>query len=106
MAEGVGKETVWSELRQQIYLGNERFVQRMQRKAALQGDELTVPRAQRRAPTPSLAAVEKKCRDRNSAIVAVYDTGVYSYREIAEYFGLHLATIGRIVRTAMLQGEN
>lgn len=106
VAEGVGKETVWSELRQQIYLGNERFVQRMQRKAALQGDELTVPRAQRRAPTPSLAAVEKKCRDRNSAIVAAYDTGVYSYREIAEYFGLHLATIGRIVRTAMLQGEN
>ena len=106
VAEGVGKETVWSELRQQIYLGNEKFVQRMQRKAALQGDELTVPRAQRRAPTPSLAAVEKKCRDRNSAIVAAYDTGVYSYREIAEYFGLHLATIGRIVRTAMLQGEN
>ena len=106
VAEGVGKEIVWSELRQQIYLGNEKFVQRMQRKAALQGDELTVPRAQRRAPTPSLAAVEKKCRDRNSAIVAAYDTGVYSYREIAEYFGLHLATIGRIVRTAMLQGEN
>ena len=106
VAEGVGKETVWSELRQQIYLGNEKFVQRMQRKTALQGDELTVPRAQRRAPAPSLAAVEKKCRDRNSAIVAAYDTGVYSYREIAEYFGLHLATIGRIVRTAMLQGEN
>lgn len=106
MAEGIGKECIWNELRQQIYLGNEKFVQRMQKKASLQGDELTVPQAQRRAPAPSLAAVEKKCRDRDSAIVAAYGTGAYSYREIAEYFGLHLATVGRIVRTAMLQGEN
>jgi transposase len=28
---------------------------------------------------------------RNDAIVAAYATGAYSYREIAEYFGLHLA---------------
>jgi putative transposase len=33
-------------------------------------------------------------------------TGVYSYREIAKFFGLHLATVGRIIRKQMLQGEN
>ncbi len=31
----------------------------------------------------------------------LYATGAYSYREIAEYFSVHLATVGRIVRTAM-----
>ncbi|MDH4275546.1 MAG: helix-turn-helix domain-containing protein [Gammaproteobacteria bacterium] len=35
-----------------------------------------------------------------------YETGGYSYREIAEHLGLHLATVGRIIRWRMLQGEN
>ena len=36
----MGGTTLWAELRQQIYLGDERFVERMQRKAEIQGDEL------------------------------------------------------------------
>ena len=44
--------------------------------------------------------------DRNGAIVAAYTSGAYSYREIAEHFGIHLATVGRIVRKAMQQCEN
>ena len=92
----------WAELRQQIYLGDERFVERMQRKAEIQGDELSIPRGQRRAPVPSLAAIARKHRDRDDAIVTAYGTGVYSYREIAEHFQLHLATVGRIIRARML----
>jgi transposase len=32
--------------------------------------------------------------------------GAYTYREIAEYFGVHLATVGRLVRRGKQQGEN
>jgi transposase len=42
-----------------------------------------------------------KHRDREDAIVTAYASGAYSYREIAQHFGLHLATIGRIVRARM-----
>ncbi|MDA3870437.1 MAG: transposase [Gammaproteobacteria bacterium] len=101
VAEGIDKESIWSGLRQQIYLGNEKFVRRAQKKADMQGDELTIPRVQRRAPAPSLAALEKKNRNRNDAIIAAYKTGAYSYREIAQHFGLHLATVGRLVRERM-----
>ena len=38
--------------------------------------------------------------------VAAYATGAYTYREIAEHLGVHLATVGRIVRKAMQQCEN
>ncbi len=31
-------------------------------------------------------------------IYAAYATGAYSYREIAEYYGLHLATVGLVIR--------
>jgi DNA-directed RNA polymerase specialized sigma24 family protein len=106
VVEGIKAASIWAELRQQIYLGDEKFVKRMQRKAALLGDKLSIPRAQRRPPAQSIAAIAAKHPERNKAIVAAYSTGVYSYREIAEHFGLHLATVGRIIRNKMLQGEN
>lgn len=46
-----------------------------------------------------------KDRDRDKAIMAAYATGAYNYREIAEHFCIHLATMGRIVRAHMLQCE-
>ena len=92
--EGMGGTTLWAALRQQICLDDERFVERMQREAEIQGDELSIPRAQRRAPVPSLAAIARAHRDRDDAIVTAYGTGAYSYREIAEHFQLHLATVG------------
>lgn len=104
--EGIGKGSIWAELHQQIYLGDEKFVERMQKKARVQGDELTIPRSQRRAPPPLIAEIEGRHSERDDAIVAAYSTGAYSYREIAEHFGLHLATVGRIIRKRMLQCEN
>ncbi|MEN8180084.1 MAG: transposase [Pseudomonadota bacterium] len=102
VVEGISVESIWTELRQQIYLGDKKFVERMQRKAELQGDELSIPRVQRRPPALSIAAIAAKHPERNEAIVAAYSTGAYSYREIAEHFGLHLATVGRIIRSKML----
>lgn len=94
--EGVGGASIWAGLRQQIYLGNEKFVTRMQAKLKGTVDKVNVPRVQRRAPPPPLEAFARHHRDRDAAIVAAYATGAYSYREIGEYFGLHVATIGRI----------
>ncbi|MBK9426861.1 MAG: transposase [Gammaproteobacteria bacterium] len=101
VAEGMSKGSIWENLRQQIYLGDEKFVTRMQRKAKVEGDELSIPRAQRRKPAPSLAAIAARHRHRDDAIDAAYATGTYSYREIADHFGIHLATVGRIVRSRM-----
>ncbi len=99
--EGVGKG-IWEGLRQQIYLGDEAFVKRMQVEAQVEGDTLSVPQVQRRPPPPPLVEFAAHPGGRNAAIVAAYATGAYSYREIAEYFGVHLATVGRIVRGRML----
>ncbi|MBI2784642.1 MAG: transposase [Gammaproteobacteria bacterium] len=101
VAEGISMGSIWESLRQQIYLGDEKFVTRMQRKARVEGDELSIPRAQRRKPAPSLAALAARHPHRDDAIVAAYATGTYSYREIADHFGIHLATVGRIVRSRM-----
>ncbi len=99
--QGIKNAPIWRALQQQIYLGDEKFVKQVQRKTEIQGDELSIPRAQRRAPAPSLAKIATKHRNRNNAIAAAYATGAYSYREIAEYYGLHLATVGRVIRGKM-----
>jgi REP element-mobilizing transposase RayT len=101
VTEGVGQD-IWAGLRQQIYLGDEAFVERVQAEAQLEGDALSVPQAQRRPPPPSLADIAARHPERNDAILAAYSTGAYSYREIGKHFGVHLATVGRIVRNAML----
>jgi REP element-mobilizing transposase RayT len=102
---GVGA-SIWDNLRQQIYLGDEAFVEKMQHRSTVRGDALSVPRAQRRAPAPPLSEIASASSNRNAAILAAYATGAYSYRAIAEHFGIHLATVGRIVRSALQQSEN
>jgi len=88
-------------LRQQIYLGDEAFLTRVQSKVQIAGDRLSVPQVQRRPPPASLAQIAEQSVGRNAAIVAAYATGAYTYREIAGYFGVHMATVGRIVRRKM-----
>jgi REP element-mobilizing transposase RayT len=37
--------------------------------------------------------------DRNDAMRAAWATGEYSYAQIAEHFGVHFTTVGRIIRS-------
>lgn len=106
VTEGLDMGSIWSGLRQQMYLGNETFVEHVQEKMDIKGDQRSIPKAQRRAPAQPLREIEKRHPERNDAIVAAYTTGAFSYREIGEYFGLHLATVGRIIRRHMLQSEH
>ena len=87
------------QLRGQIYLGRERFVQRMQQQAAAPAD-INIARAQRRSPPPSLEVIERAHAGRDEAMVAAWNTGAYSYAEIAGHFGVHFTTVGRVVRAA------
>ncbi len=100
VTEGIGAQSPWNDLRSQIYLGDERFVERMQAKLEKEAQDINIPRAQRRRPAPPLARIESEHRDRNQAVVAAHATGDYSYQRIAEHFGIHFTTVGRIVRTA------
>ena len=98
VAEGINADSPWASLTGQVYLGDELFVQRMQTHIQTTKDDVQIPHVQRRPPPPSLAQIDKCEPDRNAAIRAAYATGAYSYQQIAEYFGLHFTTVGRLVR--------
>lgn len=100
VVEGIKAASPWSNLKGQVYLGNEQFVQRMQAHIQLSADDVQIPIAQRRPPPPTMSDIEKRAHDRNAAIREAHATGAYSYQQIAEHFGLHFTTVGRIVRVS------
>lgn len=96
--EGIGGKSIWFNLKQQVYLGNDRFIEQAQAKCENLATDINIPKAQRRPPAPSLEEISAKQSNRNKAIVEMYRTGQYSYQDIATYLGLHFTTVGRVVR--------
>lgn len=99
VSEGIQADSPWRNLKGQVFLGDDLFVQQMQAKIeSRQRNDVQIPVAQRRARPLSLPIIARSAPDRNTAIVAAYATGAYSYQEIATHFGIHFTTVGRIVR--------
>lgn len=96
--EGVKSASPWADIKAQVFLGDDQFVNRMQALIQSGKDDVQIPLAQRRPKPPPLAEIEKRAKDRDAAIIAAYATGGYSYQQLADYFGLHFTTVGRIVR--------
>ena len=88
----------WEELRQQIYLGSEAFVERIVDEFGGGADAGEVPRAQRRPPARGLAEYEAEAADRDLAIRQAWRSGAYTLAEIGAHFGLHYSWVSRIVR--------
>ena len=101
VADGIKASSPWQQLKGQVFLGDERFVEQMQNRAAKnQLRDVQIPMAHRRPPPAALRKIEKDAADRNTAIVQTHNTDAYSYQQIADHFGIHFTTVGRIVRGA------
>ena len=103
VADGIGGDTIWRHLNRQVFLGDDAFVERMQHaKEAVTSatDDVNIPRAQRRPPAPPLSEIAAAHASRDTAMAAAHRTGEYSYQQIAECFGVHFTTVGRIVRAS------
>jgi REP element-mobilizing transposase RayT len=97
--QGIGEESIWINLKSQVFLGDEDFVAKSLSHAA-GTEDVNVPRAQRRPPPPSLEDIVRSNPDRDAAIIAAYASGGYSYQDIGSHFGLHFTTVAKIVRQA------
>ncbi len=96
VADGVGGASPWEELRHQVLLGGEAFVERMA--GLLEGGRLSpeVPRPQRRIAAKPLSEYETEAAGRDEAIRAAWRSGTYGLAEMAEHFGLHYSWVSRI----------
>lgn len=83
-----------------VYLSDDDFVKRVQAGATQRKEDINIPKLQRRALPPPLDKIASTYAERNQAIVAAHATGAYSYQQIGDFFGVHLTTVGKIVRKA------
>jgi len=97
VADGKNQHSPWEELKNQIYLGSDAFVNMMQRKVGADRDLSEFPKTQRRRVSRPLTWYFEKHRDRDTAIIEAYKSGDYNLREIGEHVGLHYSRISRIV---------
>lgn len=90
----------WSDLKQQIYLGDERFVARVQARLDDTAPLSEVPATQRRPPPKPLSHYAGRYRDRDAAIAAACLDAGHPQKAIGEHFGLHYSMVSRIVKRA------
>ena len=97
VAAGKGQPSPWTKLKNQIYLGSDKFVEKLQRKIEAAQDLSEVPMAQRRKIPKPLAHYVRKHPDRDEAIEQAYASGGYGMKEIGAHFGLHYSRVSRII---------
>lgn len=98
VAEGKGQTSVWSCLRNQVYLGSDEFVQKMQLKIDAEQSLEDIPKPQKQAPPKPLDHFDKKHQGRNLSMVEAYRSGHYTLKEIGIYFDVSIATVSRALK--------
>jgi putative transposase len=96
---GVGLPSIWDNLRNQIFLGGDAFIERLHKRAPKNVDLGEIPRIQRRPVAKPLSVYETAAKgDRDAAIAAAFKSGDYTMKQLAEHFGVHYSTVSRAVK--------
>lgn len=97
--QGVRGPGVWQQLKGQVYLGTDVFVEAMRQRveADAKHTDKEIPRAQRRALAKSLAYYRDEFDDAKKGMVAAYATGDYTLQVIADAFQVHYSTVSRAI---------
>ena len=81
----------------QVFLGSEPFVEKMRVKLKQKVNDIEIPKVQRSVARRPLNAYEKQSKTRDQAMYEAYRSGNNIMKTIADYFGVHYATVSRAV---------
>ena len=96
--EGIGLPPVWDDLRHQIYLGSEGFVNKHQKLVSQKQYLDDIPALQKRAIPKPISYYQNNYKSENQAITLAFLSGGHTLKEIGDYYGKHYTTISRIVK--------
>ncbi len=98
VSEGKDQASPWGQLRNQIYLGDNTFVEEMQAKVESDTDLSEIPSSQKRKLAKPIADYLTTASTRNEGIHLAYQSGGYSMKAIADTIGLHYSSVSKIIR--------
>ncbi len=100
---GIGLPSIWDGLQNPICLGDAQFAAQVGKQAPEgSATQPEISRLQRRATAAPLSHYTA-LPERNQAIAQAFQTGCYSLKEVGQSFGLHYATVSRIVTSENAQ---
>lgn len=88
----------WEMLKNQIYLGSDKFVEEAQCRIDPDQSLLDIPKPQKQSPPKPLDYYKGKYRKRNEAMAHAYRSGHYTLMAVGRYFGVSYATVSRAVK--------
>ena len=100
VADGKGQPSPLKELRNQIYLGDDSFVETLQAMVEKDVDLSEVPSAQKRPLAKSIRKYIETASSRNEGIFLAYRSGAYTMKAIADDLGLHYSTVSKIIKSS------
>jgi len=97
---GVGLPPIWEDLKYQMYLGDDDFVESIRHKidGSKNEDLKEINRLQRRPLAKQLQWHEDNIADRKQAMALAYASGDYTMKEISKWFCVHYSTVSRAVK--------
>ncbi len=94
---GRNQPSPWAQLKNQIYLGTDEFIDEMQCKLGPEQSLKDIPKKQKQPSAKPLSHYAKKYRLRDEAMAHAYLSGHYTLTEIGMEFGVSYATVSRAV---------
>ena len=98
VAAGKNQPSPFEHLTNQIFLGDEAFIDHARSFVELGDDLIEIPKPQKLAPPKTLSHYKQNYKNRNLALGEAYQSGHYSLEAIGAYFGVSRATVARAVK--------
>ena len=105
VAGGLNQPSPFEDLKNQIFLGNEAFVENLRYKIDTGQDLSEIPMAQMRKAPQALEYYDQNCNCRDDAILAAYKSGGYSLKQVGDFYGLHYSRVSRIIKMKGAKGK-
>ncbi|MBI3343674.1 MAG: transposase [Gammaproteobacteria bacterium] len=96
--QGKGQPSPWQKLKNQIYLGDDEFVDDMQSKLNPEQSLKDIPKKQKQSPVKPLSYFAERYKERDESMAQAYFSGHYTLEQVGEHFGVSYATVSRVVK--------
>ena len=96
--DGKNQPSPWEELKNQIFIGTDEFVEDMQCKIDPKQSLIDIPRKQKQSLAKPLKYYENNNSDPKKAMAKAYLSGHYTLTEVGAWFGCSYATVSRAVK--------
>lgn len=99
VSEGRKRASPWEDLKNQIYLGSEQFVEEMQSQLEPEQSLDNIPKVQKSSVKKPLSYYEERGESRKDFMALAYASGSYTLKEIGDYFGVSHVTVSRAFKS-------